>query len=133
MLPAFCYALAEQARKLIFSPRAPESIKKLKFKLVHLSLVRHSSPSQVYKHITINQFNLYTIKSTKLILYSTFNNAACYASLRIWTNCFLDGDKDKITLLDTTKNKSGIYMWTNKLNGKNFIGSSVNIWRRLLE
>lgn len=44
-----------------------------------------------------------------------------------------DSDKDKLVLLDLCKNKSGIYMWTNKFNNKKYIGSSVNLRRRLLE
>lgn len=35
--------------------------------------------------------------------------------------------------MDTTKNKKGIYMWTNKINGKKYVGSSINLNRRLLE
>ena len=31
---------------------------------------------------------------------------------------FYDADKDKLSILEVSKNKSGIYMWTNKLNGK---------------
>lgn len=44
-----------------------------------------------------------------------------------------DADKDKLSILEYTKGKSGIYMWTNKLNQKKYVGSSVNLRRRLLE
>lgn len=37
---------------------------------------------------------------------------------------FLDADKDKLDILNYTKGKSGIYLWTNKLNGKKYVGSS---------
>lgn len=37
---------------------------------------------------------------------------------------FSDADKDKLDILKYIKGKSGIYMWTNKLNGKNYVGSS---------
>jgi len=37
---------------------------------------------------------------------------------------FDDADKDKINILNYIKGKSGIYMWTNKLNGKKYVGSS---------
>lgn len=37
---------------------------------------------------------------------------------------FLDADKDKLGILNYIKGKSGIYMWTNKLNNKKYVGSS---------
>lgn len=46
---------------------------------------------------------------------------------------FFDADKDKLDILNYIKGKSGIYMWTNKLNGKKYVGSSVDLKRRLLE
>lgn len=46
---------------------------------------------------------------------------------------FYDADKDKLNILKNIKGKSGIYMWTNKLNGKKYVGSSVDLRRRLLE
>ena len=39
--------------------------------------------------------------------------------------------KDKI--YNDNRNKSGIYRWTNKINGKSYIGSSINLRRRLSE
>jgi len=46
---------------------------------------------------------------------------------------FSDADKDKLNIFNYVKGKSGIYMWTNKLNGKKYVGSSVALSRRLLE
>nr|ATI20588.1 GIY-YIG endonuclease [Ophiognomonia clavigignenti-juglandacearum] len=46
---------------------------------------------------------------------------------------FYDADKDKLNILKYIKGKSGIYMWTNKLNDKKYVGSSVDLRRRLLE
>lgn len=37
---------------------------------------------------------------------------------------FSDADEDKLDILKYVKGKAGIYMWTNKLNGKNYVGSS---------
>lgn len=39
---------------------------------------------------------------------------------------FSDADKSKLEILEFIKGKSGIYMWTTKLNGKKYVGSSVN-------
>lgn len=46
---------------------------------------------------------------------------------------FPDADKDKLNILNYVKGKAGIYMWINRLNGKKYVGSSVNLKRRLLE
>jgi len=46
---------------------------------------------------------------------------------------FSDADKDKLDILKFIKGKAGIYMWKNKLNGKKYVGSSVDLRRRLLE
>lgn len=45
---------------------------------------------------------------------------------------------DKLAILDYIKTKAGVYYphwgsWTNKLNGRKYVGSSVNLRRRLLE
>lgn len=56
----------------------------------------------------------------------TFSSEGCLA-------IFSDADKDKLDILKYIKGKSGIYMWTNKLNGKKYVGSSVDLRRRLLE
>ena len=38
-------------------------------------------------------------------------------------------EKEKI--IRENRNKSGIYRWTNKLNGKSYVGSSINLSKRL--
>lgn len=37
----------------------------------------------------------------------------------------------KLQVLIDNRDKSGIYRWTNKINGKTYIGSSTNLYRRL--
>lgn len=59
----------------------------------------------------------------------TDNSPKNYSDLMVFSNA----DKDKLAILDYIKGKAGIYMWTNKLNGKKYVGSSVNLRRRLLE
>ena len=61
--------------------------------------------------------------------FSTSKNDGSSSGLVV----FYDADKDKLDILKSIKGKSGIYMWTNKLNGKKYIGSSVDLRRRLLE
>lgn len=38
---------------------------------------------------------------------------------------FSNADKDKLAIRSYAMGKTGIYMWTNKLNGKKYVGSSV--------
>jgi hypothetical protein len=71
---------------------------------------------------------LLSIRRTGIRAYSTSTSSTDSSGLVV----FSDADKDKLYLLNY-KGKSGIYMWTNKLNGKKYIGSSVNLRRRLLE
>lgn len=49
------------------------------------------------------------------------------------TILFLNADLDKPDLIKTDKNKSGVYMWKNNLNGKRYVGSTINLRRRFLE
>jgi hypothetical protein len=43
---------------------------------------------------------------------------------------YTNADTDKVKFLADNLNKSGVYRWTNKTNGKTYIGSSVNLTRR---
>jgi hypothetical protein len=40
---------------------------------------------------------------------------------------YLDADKDKVKIFSENRNKAGVYLWTNKLNGNNYVGSSINL------
>jgi len=62
-------------------------------------------------------------------MFSTSKSDGTFSGLAI----FSDADKDKLDILKYIKGKSGIYMWTNKLNGKKYVGSSVDLRRRFLE
>ncbi|PIA12838.1 hypothetical protein COEREDRAFT_30036, partial [Coemansia reversa NRRL 1564] len=47
--------------------------------------------------------------------------------IKIYTNI----KKDKKDLISDNKNKSGIYKWTNTMNNEFYIGSSINLSKRL--
>lgn len=44
---------------------------------------------------------------------------------------YINADLDKLRIISENKGKCGIYRWTNLINGKSYIGSSVNLDRRL--
>ena len=46
---------------------------------------------------------------------------------------YSNAEADKDTILKENKNKSGIYMWTNNINNKKYIGSSENLKARFLK
>lgn len=46
---------------------------------------------------------------------------------------YVNAEISKLDILKDTKDKSGIYLWTNLINNKRYIGSSVNLKRRMLE
>jgi len=52
-----------------------------------------------------------------IVLIKSYNNA----------------DSMKLKIFEENKNKSGIYRWVNKENGKSYIGSSVNLTRRFYQ
>jgi hypothetical protein len=44
---------------------------------------------------------------------------------------YLNAEAEKDKILKENKNKSGIYKWTNLINGKKYIGSAVDLYYRL--
>jgi group I intron endonuclease len=42
-----------------------------------------------------------------------------------------DADVDKVKIFADNRNKSGVYRWINKKNGKTYVGSSINLSVRL--
>jgi hypothetical protein len=49
-----------------------------------------------------------------------------YPSSQVYENA----DTDKLDFIKFNKSKSGIYMWTHRDSGKNYVGSSINISSR---
>lgn len=113
-------------------------INKLGFKAISVYYPLASQGNK-YKNGWLNFFNHPLIKRPNFIrrtrLYSTKINKDINIPSPNSTNSiiFSDADKDKLSILETSKGRSDIYMWTNKLNGKKYVGSSVNLRRRFLE
>ena len=45
--------------------------------------------------------------------------------------CYLNAKKEKINILKENSDKSGIYEWNNLITGKSYIGSAMNLKKRL--
>jgi hypothetical protein len=75
-----------------------------------------------------NKDKFFSIRQIEIRTYTTLSNSSTDSSI-----IFFDADKDKLNILNFVKNKTGIYMWINKLNSKKYIGSSINLRCRLLE
>ena len=43
---------------------------------------------------------------------------------------YLNADTDKVNIIENNRGKSGVYRWTNKLNGNSYIGGSTDLSRR---
>lgn len=52
-----------------------------------------------------------------------------FASLKV---VYDNPDVEKAKILKENKGKSGIYLWTNKINGKRYVGSALDLRKRLL-
>jgi len=63
-----------------------------------------------------------------ILTLSIFNSSLCaMVPIKIYDNA----EDDKAKILSENKNKSGIYKWTNLINGKKYIGSAVDLYNRL--
>lgn len=49
--------------------------------------------------------------------------------VKVYTNA----DLDKESILNENKGRAGVYCWTNKVNGKIYIGSAINLYKRLVK
>jgi len=65
----------------------------------------------------------------RLGLFNDFFLLASFIPIQIYFNA----EADKAQILKDNKNKSGIYMWKNLVNDKQYIGSSDNLRRRFKE
>lgn len=46
---------------------------------------------------------------------------------------YANADTQKESVIEDNKGKAGIYCWTNKINGKKYVGSSVDIYRIFMQ
>lgn len=98
------------------------------------NLCDYMGASSVYMYCASQNKKLSNISFYKQIrMYSTTKNSDSSVDYPNNELVFSNADKDKLEILNYVKGKSGIYMWTNTLNGKKYIGSSVNLRRRLLQ
>jgi hypothetical protein len=68
-------------------------------------------------------FTNFGLSLSTLRAFSTFSTRRNYSTNSTSLVVFKDADKYKIDILKFIKGKAGIYMWTNKLNGKKYVGS----------
>jgi len=64
--------------------------------------------------------HFYDLPSSSTLTFSVF-------PVKIYKNA----DLDKLQIITEAKGKSGVYRWTNLTNGKTYIGSSINLEKRL--
>jgi hypothetical protein len=86
----------------------------------------------------VDKSNLYTEGTIKFNLnkrrtYSTKPRKSSVEGRGDGSIYYANADAEKLKILADNKDKVGIYMLTNKINGKRYIGSSVNLRRRVLE
>jgi group I intron endonuclease len=61
--------------------------------------------------------------------FNTSNNNSLITPVAVYPDAFAFKEQ----IIRANKGKAGIYRWTNKLNGKKYIGSSVDLGRRFSE
>jgi group I intron endonuclease len=59
-----------------------------------------------------------------------FHNRGLHTSPVVLVKSYVNADLEKESIIKDNKNKSGVYRWINKENGKVYIGSAVNLSRR---
>lgn len=68
----------------------------------------------------------FSISKIKIIYYTT-SGGNIFLPILIYK----DANLDKNLIIGQNHRKSGVYMWKNKVNGKTYVGSAVNLARRL--
>lgn len=112
------------------------------FPVLHSKVSLFSSTSALLVHVKHSRTallcgkqNLYKSSTTKPHIngwfrgYST-NSSSIAPSFQPVT-IYRNADIDKVLVLKENKGKSGVYSWTNLINGKRYVGSSINLEIRL--
>lgn len=68
---------------------------------------------------------------SKATNYSTVADPDSYAKQKQPVKIYRNADLDKVQILKENSGKCGVYRWTNLTNGNRYIGSSVNLEKRL--
>lgn len=62
----------------------------------------------------------------------TMNNKKNYSTSSVYPEkSYSNADVQKIEIFKDNRNKSGVYRWTNLKNGKSYVGSAVDLSKRL--
>lgn len=83
---------------------------------------------------------LVSIVTNPKVKYGVAGNIRAYSS---WTGTpsgfgfpvkiYGNADTDKLQILSENKNKAGVYRWVNLNTGKTYIGSGINLYKRIGE
>ena len=73
-----------------------------------------------------NTKNIKNNNANYFYLNKYIHSSSKYKSLIVYENTLIN----KPNVLRENKNKSGIYIWVNKLNNESYVGSSVNLTKR---
>lgn len=101
-----------------------------------------NKPFKNKKYMSYNKdFFCLQVRPTKFLYpYNSFHLPMLMPRLRLYSSDgktrilqFANAERDRLDILKAVKGKSGIYLWSNNLNGKKYVGSSVNLHRRVLE
>ena len=78
-------------------------------------------------------FHLFVAKILFLCLYSLLPEIISTGSSAVMPVIkYNNADLNKLEILKENKGKYDVYRWTNLVNGKNYVGSSTNLERRLI-
>jgi len=80
-----------------------------------------------------------SVSSIFLVLFASYIDLYYYTTLDLYYCSTLvlpiltysNPKSDKFSIFSENKGKSGIYLWKNKNNGKKYVGSSVDLSKRL--
>jgi len=64
--------------------------------------------------------------------YTCYDDCLLYCLSFVPLKIYNNADLDKIKILQENRDKAGVYLWQNLINEKKYIGSSVNLYNRIL-